>query len=531
MNDGLTIITGETGAGKSILLGALSLLLGKRADLSSVKEASKKCIIEGEFALAGYELSSVFDKNDLDYDAHTIIRREILPSGKSRAFVNDSPVSLAQLQKLGLHLVDIHSQNENLSLSSENFQMEVIDALAGNSGILHNYKEHLNEFKRITESLSELKSSKENASKELDYHTFLHSELVEANLSKMNQEELEESFETLNNSEEIQEILGTVSKLFSEEQIGTLETVKEARNALGKLRKFSSVFEDLWTRLNSVIIEMEDIAEEIEVASANVESDPEKLFAVNASLQSLYKLQQKHSVASVSELLKIQDDLNDKINNTLDLDDKIVRVQEERDVLQKKTFAIGEKLHESRVKAIPKLKELLESYLKELGLPNARFKFDLVASESFRKNGTDSLELMFTANKGLDFGPLKKVASGGEMSRIMLSVKAVLAKYKKLPSLIFDEIDTGVSGEIANKMAVIMSEMSRTMQVISITHLPQIAAKGEHHIKIYKEDINEVTVTRLKTLFGDERIVEIAQMIGGEKVTDAAIANAKELLN
>ncbi len=531
MNDGLTIITGETGAGKSILLGALSLLLGKRADLSSVKEASKKCIIEGEFALAGYELSSVFDKNDLDYDAHTIIRREILPSGKSRAFVNDSPVSLAQLQKLGLHLVDIHSQNENLSLSSENFQMEVIDALAGNSGILHNYKEHLNEFKRITESLSELKSSKENASKELDYHTFLHSELVEANLSKMNQEELEESFETLNNSEEIQEILGTVSKLFSEEQIGTLETVKEARNALGKLRKFSSVFEDLWTRLNSVIIEMEDIAEEIEVASANVESDPEKLFAVNASLQSLYKLQQKHSVASVSELLKIQDDLNDKINNTLDLDDKIVRVQEERDVLQKKTFAIGEKLHESRVKAIPKLKELLESYLKELGLPNARFKFDLVASESFRKNGTDSLELMFTANKGLDFGPLKKVASGGEMSRIMLSVKAVLAKYKKLPSLIFDEIDTGVSGEIANKMAVIMSEMSRSMHVISITHLPQIAAKGEHHIKIYKEDINEVTVTRLKTLFGDERIVEIAQMIGGEKVTDAAIANAKELLN
>ena len=531
MNDGLTIITGETGAGKSILLGALSLLLGKRADLSSVKEASKKCIIEGEFALAGYELSSVFDKNDLDYDAHTIIRREILPSGKSRAFVNDSPVSLAQLQKLGLHLVDIHSQNENLSLSSENFQMEVIDALAGNSGILHNYKEHLNEFKRITESLSELKSSKENASKELDYHTFLHSELVEANLSKLNQEELEESFETLNNSEEIQEILGTVSKLFSEEQIGTLETVKEARIALGKLRKFSSVFEDLWTRLNSVIIEMEDIAEEIEVASANVESDPEKLFAVNASLQSLYKLQQKHSVASVSELLKIQDDLNDKINNTLDLDDKIVRVQEERDVLQKKTFAIGEKLHESRVKAIPKLKELLESYLKELGLPNARFKFDLVASESFRKNGTDSLELMFTANKGLDFGPLKKVASGGEMSRIMLSVKAVLAKYKKLPSLIFDEIDTGVSGEIANKMAVIMSEMSRTMQVISITHLPQIAAKGEHHIKIYKEDINEVTVTRLKTLFGDERIVEIAQMIGGEKVTDAAIANAKELLN
>lgn len=531
MNDGLTIITGETGAGKSILLGALALLLGKRADVSSVKDASKKCIIEGEFELSGYGLTGLFKTNDLDYDAHTIIRREILPSGKSRAFVNDSPVALSQLQELGVHLVDIHSQNETLSLSSESFQMEVIDALAGNQDLLMDYVEKWNAYKQVTASLSEAKNSKETASKELDYHSFLHKELAEANLRKIDQQDIEETYETLNNSEEIQESLTSIVKLFSEGQIGTLETVKEARITLGKLRGFSSNFEDLWNRLNSAIIELEDIYEEVENAASSVESDPEKLFEVNTKLQMLYKLQQKHAVGTVSELIAIEDDLSSKINNTLDLDDSIKKLEAELELLRKDTLAVGTKLHASREVVIPKLKEMLESYLKALGLPNARFKFTLSPSEVFRKNGTDTLELLFTANKGLDFGPLKKVASGGEKSRIMLAVKAVLAKYKKLPTLIFDEIDTGVSGEIANRMANIMSEMSRSMQVVSITHLPQIAAKGEHHIKIYKEDVNDITVTRLKTLYGDDRIVEIAQMIGGEKVTDAAIANAKELLN
>jgi len=531
LNPGLTIITGETGAGKSILLGALALLLGKRADLSSVKDASKKCVIEGEFSLKEYDLQSVFDENDLDYEAQTIIRREILPGGKSRAFVNDTPVGLNQLQALGLHLVDIHSQNETLSLASESYQIDVIDALAGNSNLLNTYAKELQTFKSISDSLSKLIISKESASKELDYNSFLHTELVQAKLKTLNQTELEETYETLNNTEVIQESLSKIIQLLSEEQIGALETTKEARTILNKLKNFSSTYQELWDRINSSIIEMEDIYVSLEDVASTVEADPSKLFEVNDKLQTLYKLQQKHGVARVSELIEIEESLSEKIETTLNLDDKIEALQNEKLQAENKTIKLGEELHRERLNAIPKLKEKLEGYLKELGLPNARFKFELKPSREYKKNGIDTLELLFTANKGLDFGPLKKVASGGEMSRIMLAVKAVLAQYKKLPTIIFDEIDTGVSGEIANKMALIMSEMSASMQLLSITHLPQIAAKGEHHIKVYKEDINEVTVTRLKTLNTDERIVEIAQMIGGKNVTDAALANAKELLN
>jgi DNA repair protein RecN (Recombination protein N) len=531
LNPGLTIITGETGAGKSILLGALALLLGKRADLSSVKDASKKCVIEGEFSLKEYDLQSVFDENDLDYEAQTIIRREILPGGKSRAFVNDTPVGLNQLQALGLHLVDIHSQNETLSLASESYQIDVIDALAGNSNLLNTYAKELQTFKSISDSLSKLIISKESASKELDYNSFLHTELVQAKLKTLDQTELEETYETLNNTEVIQESLSKIIQLLSEEQIGALETTKEARTILNKLKNFSSTYQELWDRINSSIIEMEDIYVSLEDVASTVEADPSKLFEVNDKLQTLYKLQQKHGVARVSELIEIEESLSEKIETTLNLDDKIEALQNEKLQAENKTIKLGEELHRERLNAIPKLKEKLEGYLKELGLPNARFKFELKPSREYKKNGIDTLELLFTANKGLDFGPLKKVASGGEMSRIMLAVKAVLAQYKKLPTIIFDEIDTGVSGEIANKMALIMSEMSASMQLLSITHLPQIAAKGEHHIKVYKEDINEVTVTRLKTLNTDERIVEIAQMIGGKNVTDAALANAKELLN
>ena len=531
LRDGLTIITGETGAGKSILLGALGLLLGKRADLSSVKVASEKCIIEGEFSLKDYKLKPVFVKNDLDYDHQTIIRREILPGGKSRAFVNDSPVSLAQLQNLGIHLVDVHSQNETLSLSSESFQIEIIDALAGNDAILEVYTNQLEEFRVISEEITTLKSNKEQVAKELDYNTFLYSELSEAGLKGMNQQELEDSYETLNNSEVIQESFSQIVNLLSEEQIGTLETAKQARIIFGKIKDFSTLYQEYWARLNSTIIELEDIFEGMEDLAGSVEADPSRLFEINEKLQVLYKLQQKHSVATVSELLEIQNQLASKIDSVINMDERLVDLENEQLQLKTEALKTASKLHENRTKAIPMLKEQLEVYLAELGLPNARFKFELEPSESFRKNGTDKLELLFTANKGLDFGPLKKIASGGEMSRIMLSVKAVLAQYKKLPTIIFDEIDTGVSGEIANKMAHIMEEMSSAMQLLSITHLPQIAAKGEHHIKVYKEDVNDVTQTRLKILNEDERIVEIAQMIGGNNVTDAAIANAKELLN
>lgn len=529
--EGLTIITGETGAGKSIILGALGLLLGKRADLSSVKDSSKKCIIEGHFSINNYGLQPIFDENDLDYEPQTIIRREILSSGKSRAFVNDTPVALTQLQALAPYLVDVHSQHETLEIVSENFQMEVIDALAGNTALLNSYKSQFEDFKKISEELSALKLQKENASKELDYNTFLYNELQQAGLKKLNQQELEESYETLNNAEAIQEALANANRLLDEEQIGTLQTAKEARIVLGRIKEFSKTFEAFWQRLNSVIIEMEDISAELSNAAESIEADPETLFQINEKLQTLYKLQQKHTASTVAELIEIENRLEEKVNTTLGLDDKIENLEKQKGMLRDTALQTAKELHLKRTEAIPILKKKLEETLFPLGLPNARFQFELTASEEFKNNGTDTLQLLFTANKGLAFGQLKKVASGGEMSRIMLAIKAVLAEYKKLPTIVFDEIDTGVSGEIANKMAVIMHQMSKKMQLLSITHLPQIAAKGDHHIKVYKEDDNEVTATHLKILKGDDRIVEIAQMLGGKNVSEAAIANAKELLN
>lgn len=531
LSEGLTIITGETGAGKSIILGALALVLGKRADLSSVKDPLKKCIIEGYFSIKNYELQTVFEENDLDYEPNTIIRREILPGGKSRAFVNDTPVALTQLQALAPYLVDVHSQHETLEIVSENFQMEVIDALAGNHSLLKTYRSQFEDFKKASEALSKLKIQKENTSKELDYNTFLYNELQQANLKKLNQQELEETYETLNNAEAIQEALASANRLLDEEQLGSLQTAKEARILLGKIQGFSKKYEDLWQRLNSAIIEIEDIATEINTAAENIEADPEMLFQVNEKLQTLYKLQQKHSVSSVLELIEIEEQLEEKVNITLGLDEQIEKFEKQKFQLRETALNTAKKLHLERIGAIPILKKKLEETLIPLGLPNAQFKFELFPSEEFKSNGTDTLQLLFTANKGLAFGPLKKVASGGEMSRIMLSIKAVLAEYKKLPTIVFDEIDTGVSGEIANKMADIMHQMSKKMQLLSITHLPQIAAKGDHHIKVYKEDKNEITATHLKLLNEEERVVEIAQMLGGKNVSDAAIANAKELLN
>lgn len=530
-NTGLTIITGETGAGKSILLGALSLVLGKRADLSSMKDASKKCIIEAEFSVEKFNLQSIFETNDLDYDAHTIIRREILPSGKSRAFINDTPVTLSQLQAVGPYLVDIHSQHETLSLAEENFQLQVVDALADNDAVLHTYLKQLKEYKTTLKSLEEAKVKKSEAAKEIDYNTFLFTELEEANLASLNQTELEETYETLSNAEEIQETLSAVIQLFSEEQIGTLETAKEARAALNKLKNYGSVYLSLWERLNSVIIELDDLSEETEQVATSVEADPNQLQEINEKLQTLHKLQQKHNVATVSELIEIKNNLESEITDTNNLDALIETLEQKVTSLKNDVTKTGNAIHNSRQKVIPKLKEKLEAILSKLGLPNARFDFQLSTTDSFKENGIDTLQLLFTANKGTTLGAIKKVASGGEMSRIMLAVKAVLAEYKTLPTLIFDEIDTGVSGEIANKMATIMDGMSKGMQLVSITHLPQIASKGAQHIKVYKEDINNVTVTRLKTLTQEERIVEIAQMIGGKDVSDSALAHAKELLN
>jgi len=528
---GFTIITGETGAGKSIVLGALSLLLGKRATLNSIKDVSKKCIIEGEFTLDPHQIESFFTSNNLDFDQHTIIRRELLPTGKSRAFVNDTPVTLSQLQVLAPSLIDVHSQHETLDLFSETFQLEVIDVLAGNTVVLTKYTNKLIAYNSVTKNIEELRLKKQEALKELDYNTFLFAELSEVDLKNIHQKDLEELYETLNNSEEIQESLSYIIKLFSEEQIGTLETIKDARLSLGKLRGFSSEFEDFWNRLTSVIIELEDIAEGLQLSSTSIEANPSLLFEVNSKLQALYKLQHKHAVASVSELIKIQETLASEIEITNNFDNDIDLLSEKQEVLRKGIVKLATKIHSERIKVIPILKKKLVLFLKELGLPNASFKFDITTSENFKKNGTNHLKLLFTANKGMAFGPLNKVASGGELSRIMLAIKGVLAQYKKLPTLVFDEIDTGVSGDVALKLATILQIMSETMQLICITHLPQIAASGNHHIKVYKEDINNVTITQLKVLSKEERVAEIAEMIGGKTPTKTAIKQAKELLN
>jgi len=531
LTKGLTIITGETGAGKSILLGALGLLLGKRADLSSVKDASQKCIIEGEFSLKGYDLKTFFKDNDLDYDTHTIIRREILPNGKSRAFVNDTPVGLSQLQVLGRYLVDIHSQQQTNSFATEAYQIEVLDALSGNAATLQAYQNTLTEFSCVSKELEALLSQKETALKELDYHTFLHQELEEASLQSLDQQALETDYQTLNNAEEIQASVAGLDQLFSQENVGIIDRIKNARSLLNTITKFAPTYQELYDRLHSVTIELEDIISSIEHASEGLQVNPAELFRVDQLLQTLYRLQQKHHVSSVEQLLEIESQLSSKINTTLDLDTTIQTLEKQKQKLSDTLLKFAGDLHNTRVEAVPILEQKLVSYLELLGLPNAKFKIEITTLPTFKKTGTDSLALYFTANKGGNFGLLKKVASGGEMSRIMLSVKALLSQYKKLPTIVFDEIDTGVSGEIALKMAYIMEQMSSHMQILSITHLPQIAAKGQQHIKVYKEDQHNTTTTHLKQLSEEERIVEIAQMIGGKNITDTTLANAKELLN
>lgn len=531
LTKGLTIITGETGAGKSILLGALGLLLGKRADLGSVKDATQKCIIEGEFSLKGYGLQTLFKDHDLDYDVHTIIRREILPSGKSRAFVNDTPVGLSQLQALGGYLVDIHSQQETNSFATEVFQLEVLDALAGNAPILQDYQNALLEFTSISKQLEKQLSQKEAALKELDYHTFLQQELMEASLHTIDQQALETNYNTLNNAEEIQGSFAEIEQLFSQENTGIIDSVKQARSLLNNISKYAPSYQELYDRLHSVTLELEDVISSIENTSEDLQVDPTELFRINEVLQTLYRLQHKHSVSSVKELADIESNLSSKIYNSQHLDTTIETLEKEKQKLTQALLKLAKDLHDNRVEALPMLEQKLETYLSLLGLPNAKFKVEFTTSPTFKKSGTDNLALYFTANKGGNFGLLKKVASGGEMSRIMLSVKALLSQYKKLPTIVFDEIDTGVSGEIALKMAYIMGEMSTHMQILSITHLPQIAAKGEQHIKVYKEDRQNTTVTHLKQLSQEERIVEIAQMIGGKNITDTTLANAKELLN
>lgn len=530
-NNGLSIITGETGAGKSILLGGLSLVLGKRADLSQVKNSEEKCIIESTFDIANYDLKALFKSLDLDYDVQTIIRREISPSGKSRAFINDTPVTLDSLAALSSYLIDIHSQHQTQQLTQDDYQFKVIDALAENISNLEVFSKQLGEYKKLQKSLEVLKLSKAELIKEYDYNLFLSKELNEINLEKINIEDLEAQYEELNNVEIIGEKLGSAKTILNTEELGTIDQINAARQELSKIASFGKAYENLRERLISIGIELDDILIEIDNLEDHLSSDPQELDQINSKLQIINNLFQKHSVSEIEALIEIRNNLKLKIDNTESLDDTIALKEQEISKLQEKLNQLAIEIHKKRKKVIPIFVSKLEAILYDLGMPNARFKVELEPTNNFVKNGKDSLQFLFMANKGSSFNELKKSASGGELSRIMLAIKSILAEYIQLPSIMFDEIDTGVSGEISNKMGDIMKQMSQKMQVFTITHLPQIAAKGNSHYKVFKTDIDDVTHTQLKRLNEEERIVEIAQMLGGLTITDSAMAHAKELLN
>lgn len=526
-----SVITGETGAGKSILLGALGLVLGNRADLTSLKDKEKKCIIEAQFAISNYNLQSFFDENDMDYDDKTIIRREILPSGKSRAFVNDSPVNLQELQELGAMLLDIHSQHQTRELTEENYQIDILDAVANNDELVSGYKNTLSDFKTIQKELKQLISEKEVLVKEYEYNSFLLNELLAANLVDGEQEALELELEQLSNVEYIKENFERILAVANEEQVGTIVNLKEIKLSLQKLAVFSNSNAQLLERLTSCLLEIEDIISECEQSNEKILADPERLELVNAKLQTIYNLQKKHQVQTISELLAIQNELDAKVIRVDDLDGAINKLQSELNSKQAKVDEVAHSIFQNRKKIAPILIEKIKAILAQLGMVEANFQIEINHTDSYYPKGKDEVVLLFSANKGTSFGLLKKVASGGEMSRIMLAIKAISANYSKLPTIIFDEIDTGVSGEIAIKMAEIMKEMSNSMQVFAITHLPQIAAKGNSHYKVSKRNVGETTISELNLLTLEERIQQIAEMLSGKDITVSALQHAKALLN
>ena len=530
-SNGFSIITGETGAGKSILLGALGLVLGKRADLTSLKNKEEKCVIEAQFHISNYNLQAFFEENDLDYEAETIIRREILASGKSRAFINDSPVNLQELQELGLILIDIHSQHQTQELSEENFQFQIIDAVANSKNDISIYSDLLRFYKKNKSELSTLKTQLQSVQKEQDYNTFLLEELLSANLKSGEQETLESNYEKLNNVAFIRENIEKSLLLANEEQFGILQNLKEIKLALQKTATFSVEFQSVFDRISSVSIEFDDIISELVQVSENLNNDPEQLELINQKLQTIYSLQKKHQVATIDDLLAIQNDLDSKVISVVSLDFEIKKIESQQAELTTKLDQTALLIHQKRASAVPVLTQKWTAILEQLGMPNVRFNIQIKPTENYFQHGKDELEFLFSANKGTDFGLLKKVASGGELSRIMLATKAILAEYSKLPTIIFDEIDTGVSGEVANQMGEIMKNMSLNMQVFAITHLPQIAAKGFSHFKVLKTTSNEQTFSELKLLSNEDRVVEIAQMLSGSVLSDSAINHAKSLLN
>lgn len=529
--NGLTTITGETGAGKSILLGGLSLVLGKRVDLSNIKDPTKKSIIECVFKLDVYNLKSFFEKNDLEYDNETIIRREILPSGKSRAFVNDSPVSLSILSDLGMKLIDIHSQHANLSLTTDDFQFDIIDALAKTKPLVSDYKINLKKFLKIENDIKYLETEKQSSINEFDYNSFLLKELEDSKVFELDISSVESEYDKLSNIDQIKVELSTIKNLNENEQAGIDSQLSLMKQSVSRLSQFSSEYKSVNERFESVLIELKDIFNEIDSSYGNLDSDPQRLLYVESKLKLLQNLLTKHNVSSIDGLNKVFSDLQAKVVKLNNFDQKLLDLHAKRKETLNYLNDISSKLSLKRKNVTSKLVNDLESLLLSLGMPNAKFKIDINSSDSFLSNGKDIISFLLKANKGGKFLVLKKGASGGELSRIMLAVKYILSKHHQLPTIIFDEIDSGVSGEISNKIASIMKEMSNYMQVLTITHQPQIAAKGLHHFKVFKLDTNISTNTQLKLLSSADRLEEIAQMLAGDQITKSARAHAEQLLN
>lgn len=528
--EGFTIITGETGAGKSILMGALSLITGQRADTGVLKDDEKKCVVEANFLLANYGLQDFFEQNELDYANETILRREISPAGKSRAFINDTPANLNILKELSIRLIDIHSQHESLNLNQSEFQLKVVDSFAGNANLLQSYQLKFTEYKTIKKQLDELKEEAAQSKGDFDYLNFRFDELENAKLLNNEQEELEEEAKTLNNTEEIQRNLSVMHNALSEDEFSVLTNLKEAHNAASKTVPFFGKINSIEERLNSSYIELKDIAEEIGLILGDIEYNPERVELVNARLDLIYSLQQKHKVNTVAALLEIKEKLDSELQNIVSFDDQIDKLSDKLKKTASELENHALSLHKKRKKVLPEIEKYVAGQLGQLGMPEAKFKIALEGLLEYSPKGKDKISFLFSANKNISAQNISKVASGGELSRLMLSIKSLLSKSIGLPTIIFDEIDTGVSGEIADKMGAIMQSMSENMQVLSITHLPQVAAKGSTHFLVYKDESKNTSTTGIKKLSSEERLQELAKMLSGENITKEAIENAKVLL-
>lgn len=529
--EGMTCITGETGAGKSILLGGLSLVLGKRAEMSSLLDPSKKCVIEATFDLKGYDLEPLFSSLDLEYDNQTLLRREILPQGKSRAFINDSPVSLNILQQIGSKLIDIHSQNETQSLLESEHQFEVLDALAENNSLLIEFEDCLLAFKKTTKDYTYWSNLKNQSLNSLELKQFLFDELNAVELRPSQYSELEAKIATLSHVEYLQSNLGECIQLLENETTGVFDQTLRLNVLSQGLSKKSDQFSSLNERMKGMSVEIEDLLDECKMLLENLESNPIEMEQLQAELDQLNGLFQKHKVLTVDELIEVKSSLEKELQETFDIEDKLNRLLVTKDQLETKLKTVSQTISQNRMQAAKTLEEELKSLVGKMGMPDAVFRIDLNPSPEFLLNGTDVISFQFSPNKGSQFNLLKKTASGGELSRIMLGVKFILSRYKKLPTLIFDEIDTGVSGKISDSVADLMIVLAQKLQVLTITHLPQVAAKGNHHFKVQKVTSGTTTRSQLIPLSKAERIEEIAMMLSGNQITPTAIAHAKQLMN